>query len=161
MRKRSKYRPKPVLANPVGFVLEGFAPVRTHENYLLDLKIKNSMAMKALLRGEATREDMDALVAMSNIVEAFYRLGFGTEYGEACVGGREAIIGIAYRAKERGRFVPTGPEIAKLNLLMELHDAQMDVVTVNDITKALDYARKQFAAKKNVTYLPSVKELAA
>jgi len=31
MRKRSKYRPKKVLINPVGYVLEGMTPVAKHE----------------------------------------------------------------------------------------------------------------------------------
>ena len=161
MRKRSKYRPRPVIANPVGFVLESIKPVRAHEQYLLDLKIKNSMAMKALLRGEATRDDMDTLIAMSNITEALHKLGFGKEYGEACVGGREAIIGISYRAVQHGRFVPTGPEITKLNTLMELHDAQMDVITIKDMENALTYAKQQFKNKTGVTYLPSIDKLGA
>ena len=42
---------------------------------------------------------------------------------------------------------------------MELHDAQMDVITIKDMERALAYARNQFASKKGVTYLPSVKEL--
>jgi hypothetical protein len=159
MRKRSKYRPKGIIANPVAYVLESLAPVAKHESYLLDLKIKNSAAMRSLLRGEATRTDMDTLIAMSNITEALYQLGFGTEYGEVCIGGREAIIAIAHRAVQHGRFVPTGPEINKLNLLMELHDAQMDVITIKDMERALAYAKNQFASKKGVTYLPFVKEL--
>jgi hypothetical protein len=159
MRKRSKYRPKGIIANPVAYVLESLVPVAKHESYLLDLKIKNSDAMRCLLRGEATRMDLDTLIAMSNITEALYQLGFGREYGEVCVGGREALIGIAHRAVQHGRFVPTGPEIAKLNLLMDLHDAQMDVITIKDMERALAYAKSQFTSKKNVTYLPSVKEL--
>lgn len=159
MRKRSKYRPKGIIANPVAYVLESMVPVAKHDTYLLDLKIKNSTAMRALLVGEATRHDMDILIAMSNITEALYQLGFGKEYGEVCVGGREALIGIAHRAVEHKRFVPTGPEINKLNLLMELHDAQMDIITIKDMESALAYARKRFASKKGVTYLPSVKEL--
>lgn len=159
MRKRSKYRPKGIIANPIAYVMESLVPVSKHESYLLDLKIKNSLAMAALLRGSASRDDMDTLIAMSNITEALHCLGFGTEFGEACVGGREAIIAISHRAVEHKRFVPTGPEIIKLNLLMELHDAQMDVITIKDMERALAYARKQFASKKGVTYLPSVKEL--
>lgn len=154
MRKRSKYRPRPVIANPVGFVLEGLAPIRSYENYLLDLKIKNSGAMHALTHGVATKDDMTTLMAMSNITEALYRLGVGADYGEACIGGREALIGISYRARELGRFVPTGPEITKLNTLMELHDAQMDVISLNDMNKALAYARKLLDSPENVTRLP-------
>lgn len=159
MRKRSKYRPRPIILNPMGFLLEGMTPVRAHDSYLIDLKIRNHDAMAKLLRAEATQADMDTLIACSNITEALYKLGFGEEYGEVCIGGREAIIGIAHRAVEHKRYIPTGPEINKLNLLMELHDAQMDVITIKDMEKALAYAKQQFKTKKGVTYLPFVKDI--
>jgi hypothetical protein len=89
MRKRSKYRPKPVLANPVAYVLEGFAPVTSHANYLLDVRIKNHGAMTALTQGRATRADMDILVASLNIVEALYRRGFGADYKDVVHAGLE------------------------------------------------------------------------
>lgn len=158
MRKRSKYRPRPVIANPMEFVLESMTPIAKHDNYLLDLKIKNSAAMHSLLRGTATRHDMDTLIAMSNITEALHRLGFGAEYGEACVGGREAIIGIVTRSVERLRYTPTGKEIQQLNLLMELHDAQMDVITIKDMERALAYAKQLLRNKAHVTKLPAPKE---
>ena len=49
MRKRSKYRPKRILVNPVGYVLESLIPVTQYESYLIDLKIKNSEAMVSLM----------------------------------------------------------------------------------------------------------------
>ena len=39
MRKRSRYRPKPVLVDPVGYVLESIKPVKDHDDYLLILKV--------------------------------------------------------------------------------------------------------------------------
>ncbi len=158
MRKRSKYRPKPIAANPLAYVLENLTPVAKHESYLLELRIKNSDAMSSLLRGKATRQDMDTIIAMSNIAEALVKLGFGADYKEVCVGGREAILSIVHRAVKAKRFTPTGPEIQALNLLMELHDAQMDVITVKDMDNALRYARSRIASK-HATLLPSVQVL--
>ena len=154
-KPRKKYRPKPVLADPVGFVTERITPVAQHDSYLLDLKIRNSGAMAALMQGRADKRDMDTLIAMSNIVEALHALGFGKEYGEVAIAGREAILKIVWRAVERLRFVPTGPEIQALNLLMELHDAQMDVITVQDMESAIVYAKRQLRGK-NLTVLPHV-----
>ena len=139
MRKRSKYRPKPVLVNPLGYVLESMKPVAHHDQYLIDLKIKNHQAMVALLHGKATYDDFDILIALSNVVEALYKLGFGEGYKDVTVDGREAIIKIVNRAASIKRFTPTGLEIQALNLLMELHDAQMDVITIKDMERALDY----------------------
>ena len=45
MRKRSKYRPRRVLLDTMAFVQGSLTPVAKHDNYLLDLKIVNSMPM--------------------------------------------------------------------------------------------------------------------
>ena len=157
MKKRSKYRPRPVLINPLGYVLESMKPVAHHDQYLIDLKIKNNQAMVALLRGEAVYSDIDTLIAMSNIVEALYKLGFGDEYKDVTVDGREAIISIVHRDTDIKRFTPTGLEIQALNLLMELHDAQMDVITIKDMERALDYIKLKMSQHK-ATRLPRMNQ---
>jgi hypothetical protein len=154
-KPRKKYRPKPVLADPVGFVTERITPITQHDTYLLDLQLKNSASMAALMQGRASKQDMDILIAMSNITEALYAMGFGKDYGEVAIAGREAILKIVWRAVDKLRFVPTGPEIQALNTLMELHDAQMDVITVQDMENAITYAKKQLRDKK-ATKLPPV-----
>lgn len=158
MRKRSKYRPRRVLLDTMAFVQESLTPVAKHDNYLLDLKIVNSMAMASLMKGTATKRDMDVLVAMSNIVEALYELGFGRQYQDVATEGRYAILSIVYRAVERLRFVPTGEDVKRLNTLMELHDAQMDAITIVDMERAISLAKRRIAAKDSVA-LPSVPEV--
>lgn len=155
MRKRSKYRPKGVRPDTIGYVMESLKPVAHHESYLLDLKIKNSEAMVALMRGSATKGDMDTLIAMSNIVEALYRIGFGSEYKDVAIDGREAILNIVHRAVTTKRFVPTAEQIKALQTLMELHDAQMDVITIKDMEKALALATSEIMHKR-ATALPKV-----
>ena len=155
MRKRSKYRPKGVRLDTIGYVMESMKPVAKHENYLLDLKIKNSVAMAALMRGTAVKSDIDTLIAISNIVEALYQLGFGAEYKDVGVDGREALLTIVHRAVTTKRFVPTAEQIKALQLLMELHDAQMDVITIKDMERALAFANTQFVNKR-VTVLPKL-----
>lgn len=158
MKKRSKYRPRRVLLDTMAFVQESLTPVAKHDNYLLDLKIVNSMAMASLMKGTATKRDMDVLVAMSNIVEALYELGFGRQYQDVATEGRYAILSIVYRAVERLRFVPTGEDIKRLNTLMELHDAQMDVITIADMERAISLAKRRIAAKDSVA-LPPIPEV--
>ena len=153
MRKKSKYKPKPVLQNPLGYVLENVAPITTHGGYLVDLQLKNSNAMLNLMQGRATKQDMNMIIAMSNIVEALCDLGFGKEYASVAVDGREAIIGIVVRAVDKLRFVPTGPEIQALNTLMELHDEQMQIITVGDMDRAIAHA-KELLRNKRATVLP-------
>lgn len=150
-KPRKKYRPKPKL-NTLIVVGENIRPVASHTSYLMDVRLKNSSAMAALLAGHATKKDMDMIIAMSNITYALMESGgFGKGYEEVATQGRIAIISIAHRATKVGRFVPTGPEIKALNELMELHDAQMDVITVKDMDKAIAYAE---ARSKQATRLP-------
>lgn len=152
-KPRKKYRPKPVLADPVGFVTEGLAPVAQTD--LTTIALLNSSAMAALMRGAATKKDMDVLVAMSNISEALVFMGFGADGDcvKIAADGREAILAIVWRAVKVLKFVPTGPEIKALNLLMELHDAQMEVITVQELCQALERV-KSHIRKGNCDRLP-------
>lgn len=150
MRKRSKYRPKEVLVNTMGYLMDGFAPMSAHNDKLLTLKIKNHHAMVALLDGKAKAAQMGTLVAMYNMVEALYKIGFGKEYTDCVEEGMAAVTSIVLRSHKVGKYVPTGAEIQALNRLMELHDAQMDVVTVRDVDKALKIARREIDAGRAV-----------
>jgi hypothetical protein len=155
VRKRSAYRPRQVLQNPLAFVLENVTPLTRHENYLLDLQLKNSSAMQNLLQGRANKQDLNTLIAMSNITEMLQEMGFGKDYKGVCVDGREALIGIVMRAIKIKRFTPTGIEIQQLNTLMELHDAQMEIITVKDMDEAIRLAKRKLAHKQ-ATVLPDV-----
>jgi hypothetical protein len=148
MRKRSGYRPRPVLVNPLLYVLESFRPVRDHDSYLLDLKIKNHGAMSNLTRGHATLQDMETLISMVNVVEALYRLGFGEEYGEVVRDGLDALHELGKRGVKTGSFIVKAHEMIHLNTVMELHDAQMELITIKDMERVIDMIKKEFEQKK-------------
>lgn len=148
MRKRSKYRPKPILQNPVGYVIESLTPVAKHDSYLIDLKIKNHLAMTHLTKGEATRADIDKLIAVVNVVEALYRLGFGREYKDVVNAGLDALHAVGVRGATTDRFILRSQEMNDLNAVLELHDAQLDVITIKDMEKALALVEAEYRAKK-------------
>jgi cytosine/adenosine deaminase-related metal-dependent hydrolase len=148
MKKRSKYRPRGKLINPVAYVLESLKPVRYHDGYLVDLKIKNHGSMEALTKGNAGRTEIDLLINMGNTTEALYRLGFGEDYGDVVEQGLDALHEVGKRGIETGRFILKAHEMSHLNLLMELHDAQMEVITVKDMERASDLIGKEFDQRK-------------
>jgi hypothetical protein len=148
MRKRSKYRPKHVLANPVGYVLESLSPVNSHASFMLDLKIKNHGAMDALTKGVAGRADIDTLISMVNMTEAFARLGFGRDYGDVVRDGLQALRDVGKRGVASGSFVLKASEMNALNSAMELHDAQMDVVTLKDMDRAIALVQEEYRLRK-------------
>lgn len=148
MRKRSKYRPKPVLANAMGYVIEGLTPVAKHSGFLVDLKIKNHLALTALTKGEATRKDIDTLIQAVNIVESLYRLGFGSDYFKEVCAGLDALYEVGARGATSGRFVLKASEMDALNVVMELHDAQLEVITVRDMDAAIKLVVEDFRQRK-------------
>jgi hypothetical protein len=148
MRKRSKYKPRPVLLNPVGFVMEGLSPVRAHTAFMLDLKIKNHAAMDSLTKGVATRSDIDTIISMVNMTEAFARMGFGKDYGDVVRNGLQALRDVGKRGVAYGNFIMKASEMNALNSAMELHDAQMDVVTLNDMDAAIALVYEEYRLKK-------------
>jgi hypothetical protein len=148
MRKRSKYKPKPVLLNPMGFVMENLSPVRSHTAFMLDLKIKNHAALEALTKGNASRADIDTLVAMGNVTEAFARMGFGKDYSDVVKQGLQALRSVGARGAASNRFILKAAEMSALNEFMELHDAQMEVVTLKDMDAAIALVREEHRLKK-------------
>ena len=146
MRKRSKYRPKKVLANPVGYVLEGMTPLGQHDDTLVNLKLKHHYAMTALTQGKADKHDMNKLIDMANMTEALFRLGFGTEYKDIITLGNSALLAVSRRGAESNRFILRSDEMKALNELVELHDAQLEVINVKDVDTAValvEHERKQ------------------
>lgn len=148
MRKRSKYRPKHVLVNPVGYVLENLSPVNSHTSFMLDLKIKNHGALETLTKGKAKHTDIDTLIAMVNMTEAFARLGFGKDYSDVVRDGLQALRDVGKRGATSGSFVLKAHEMNALNSAMELHDAQMDVVTLKDMDKAIALVQEEYRLRK-------------
>lgn len=148
MRKRSKYRPKGVRLDTMAYIKEGMTPIAQHGGYLMTVKIRNHAAMAVLTKGEATRQDIDLLIEAVNICEALYRLGFGREYKDTVKEGMEALLAVGRRGLASGRFILTGPEMTALNLLMELHDAQLDLCTIKDMEQAIELVNKERALKK-------------
>jgi uncharacterized membrane-anchored protein len=147
-KPRKKYRPRGVILDPINYAVTSVQPITKYGSHILDVKIKNHDAMNALLYGKATVQDMDILIAMTNVVEALYRLGFGKEYEDVVVKGLAALYQIGVRGYPTSKFICKLPEVAAMNELMELHDAQMDVITVRDMEKALDIVKREFRLQR-------------
>lgn len=150
MRKKSKYKPRALLQDPMGFVKERVATVTSHADYLTTLKIRNHGALTSVTQGRATKQDIDLLIAAFNISEALYRRGFGTDYKREVVAGQTALRAVAARGAESGRFILRAEEMNALNDMMELHDAQMGAISVLDLEQAIIDVRREFYAGKMI-----------
>ena len=155
MRKRSKYKPKPKLANPLGFVLESSRMLVDHETYVVDWQLKNNVAFSALLRGEATKKDLDTLVAARNITEALVHVLDGRDVDGTLARSACALIEICDRANAGKGTAMKAAEIQAMRDMMSFHDELLEVVTVGQFEKALAYARREIQAGR-ANYLKKV-----
>lgn len=144
MRKRSKYRPKHVLANPVQWVLSGFHPMRSDPK-ALDLKIKNHHALFDMTSGQGTRMSFDLLVAAMNVAEAMAIINpdkLGGHLSEEIRAAQDALHAMGKRSLAKGKFLFTGPEMQAMNIGMEIHDQQLDTCNLQELDEALELVYK-------------------
>jgi hypothetical protein len=161
MKKRSKYKPKGVRIDAVNWVLAGLKPFNT-VSVGTDLRIKNHAAMDTLRRGDATRHDVDVLIGAFNMCEAYTMLRpeLGADWQEEIRAGQDALLAVGQRGVASGRFILKAEELKAMNLVMEIHDAQLDQTTVRDLELAMDIIDKEHKAKKLRAIVVKEKETA-
>jgi len=147
MRKRSKYRPKALIPDPLSYVLSGMKTVGSISAGT-DLMIKNHSCLDALRRGEATRHDVDVVIAALNMTEALALMHIGEDWQVEIRAAQDALFAVGSRGAETGKFILRGPELNSLNLGMEIHDAQLAVCTVAELERAIALVHKTISAKK-------------
>lgn len=149
MRKKSKYKPKKSFVNPVAWVLESLTPFR-QADMSVDLRIKNHAAMDVLRRGDATIADIDVLIGAFNMCEAYMRLRpeLGADWSDEIRAGLDALHAVGKRGVESGRFILKAQELTAMNLVLEIHDAQLDNTTIQDMEKAIEIVQHEYRAKK-------------
>ena len=159
MKKRSKYRPRPVLQNPLEFVLSGLKPVRDLPGVYLEVQIKNRQALEQLRKGDATKRDIDLLIGAFNITEALALLGLGYDWLSEINEAQTALLELARKGVERNmRFVMTAKQWESLKLVMDLHEEQLAQATVHDIEKAHNFVQRVISQGKARAIIESRKE---
>lgn len=137
MRKRSKYKPRAIIPDTMTWVRAGFKKV-DEISAGTTLKIRNHDAMNNLRMGTAARRDIDALIDALNITEALANRGIGEDWKPEIRAAQDAILDLARRGVANSfRFIARGPELVALNLVMEVHDAQLETVTVKQLETAM------------------------
>lgn len=144
MRKKSKYRPKGVRLDNLTWVMSSLKPFDSVE-VAVDLRIKNHASLEALRTGQATRHDMDVLIGAFNMCEGYMRLRdeMGVDWAQEIRAGQDALLAVSRRGLANGdRFICRADELMAINMTMQIHDAQLDKSTVQDMERALAIVEK-------------------
>jgi hypothetical protein len=149
MRKRSKYRPRSVLPDPVHWVLSGMKPLRSLSEATI-VKIKNHESLLDITRGSGTKRSVDDLIGAMNVAEALHRVNpdLGAEYADDIRVAQDAVYAMAMRGKDTGKFLFTGAEMTAVNTGMEVHDAQLDACTVGELERAMELVKSEIRSRK-------------
>ena len=143
-----KYKPRPVRLNPMGFVMENMSSLKSHTSFMLSMKIRNHGSLTLLTTGKGNQWDVETMIEMVNITEAFARLGFGQDYSNVINDGLMAVRSVGRRGVETGSYVMKAAEMNAINEIMYLHDAQMEMVTLKDMDKAIALINEERRLKK-------------
>lgn len=135
MRKRSKHRPKGVRLDCMGYLLAGFQKVRAApKNEVISLT--NYTALDAICFGKGTRDDVLALIHAVNLAEALVLMDVGTEDKDEIRAGSNAVHELSKRYLTTQKIVFKADEMQAVRRLLEIHEAQLDEITVAEIEKA-------------------------
>lgn len=148
MRKRSKYRPREKLTDPVAYVVRGCRPLADQVETKRNLLAKNHAAMDELVHGRGNGEHAAVVINALNITEALTRVRseFGADWLVEVNQALDAIFVMANRGNATGRFVFTATELAAVNLAMEIHDQQLEVCSIIEMERALRDVEKVIAS---------------
>lgn len=150
-----KYRPRPVIADPLNYVINGFKPVKAEHS--LRVKLINHGSLLALTRGQGTRSEWDYMCTALNVAVVLAEQGVGDDYIEDIKAAMQAHAQCGKRYFKGQSFGYTGEQLSAVNVGLEIHDAQMDIVTVAQMERAhLEVARRI----KDKNFSHRVKELA-
>lgn len=145
-RKRSKYRPRNMILDVMGFVKAGLSPVVAHTDADVVVRVHNHAAADAVYNDTATSEDLNALANVSNFSMAFARVGKGVDWASEIRAAADAIEAMQTRRKRWGKVQATAPEKEAISLLVRINDAQLDDSLVVDVEKALVIAKRGVAS---------------
>lgn len=148
MRKRSKYKPRQIIPDTMTWVRAGMKKL-DEISAGTTLKIRNHDAINNVRLGTASRRDIDALIDAMNITEALANRGIGEDWKTEIRAAQDAMLALARRGVANGmRFIAKGEELKALNLCMEVHDAQLEAVTVKQLETAMADVMESLRLKK-------------
>lgn len=147
MRKRSKYRPKPITLNAWERVIQGAQPIaHQFSDALTVLKIKHYAALDSIKKGRAGKHEVDILIACFNISEAYARHGLGAEFMPEIRQAQLAVESMVERAAKHKRYGCSGAEMNAIATALAVHDEQLDNSTVKQMEDMVAFVESEIAA---------------
>lgn len=105
-------------------------------------KLRTHQAMTALAQGKGTYVDVNAVLEALNVTEALAKLNVGNDWSVEIKAAQNALKTMASRGLAHGdRFIFKAQELTAINLAVEVHDAQLESVSVGKMIEAIVLVR--------------------
>lgn len=153
MKKRSRYKPRPVIANPIAFVLTNVSTLSSEKSREIALRAISHSALDEISKGRGNSEHLRVLVDAFNMAFVLAKRGKGKDWLPEIGNAQAALHMLADRSAKIGRYTFTGPEMQAVRLGLEIHDAQLDETSIGELGSAADYVAQRVYAKQ-VRVLP-------
>lgn len=148
MKKKSKYKPRPIRVDIMNYVVSGFKKVADVPTAGIKLQLRNHAAFDEIREGRGTQEHVDLLIHMVNMVEALASLQLGRDWLPEIHDAQDAIYSMAQRGVSGKKFLFTGEEMKKVQQIIELHDEQLRNCSVKKMEEALAFIEKEYRHNK-------------
>ena len=70
------------------------------------------------------------------------RAELGRDWSVEIRAGQDALLAVARRGVDTNKFICKAPELVAINLVLEIHEAQLEQTTVQDLERALEIVEK-------------------
>jgi hypothetical protein len=135
MRKRSKYKPRPIMLNPIKYVIEGFAPMDKEGQ--IRTRLRQHDAMFALTHGQGTDDHWQVIRELLNVAAALSKTIFDGAYITEIQAAMVAHAECGRRYVKHGRYGYAGTELQTVNTAIEVYEEQLKLATMGEIGDAL------------------------
>ena len=136
MRKRSKYRPKLSVQNPIALALAKVTPLTRATDDNAILRTAARLAYTLLRAGKAGRQEIADLCDYSNAGQSLKEMGKGAEYTAELLAGADALEAVLKRKRVHGNYVCTAQQLGAIAVMLDVVDAQLDASSVYEVIAA-------------------------
>ena len=140
MRKRSNYRPKGTILDPLGYFAK--LPSAHRDN----INLRNHISLEKILKGDGDSKDWDEVTAALNMGIILDVHVYGGEHNVLFVTASNHHAACGERIGKAGRILYSGPELVAVRQALEIHDAQMAQATTAEIDRAVREAQRLLKA---------------
>lgn len=139
MRKRSNYKPKPILSPIMRTSL-------TQED-ANRLKFIGYQALDTIARGAGGYAQFDCVNMAVSVCTVLAEKGYGKEHIDVCKEAIDAIRRMGDRAGKAGKYALDGDGLKAVRLCLDLHQQQIDLCTRLTLSDAIFEVEKRLRAQ--------------